>query len=231
MIFLIYNNIFCKFLVKEENKKYTDPLTVKQELIPFNLRGTKYYMNYLNNIHDKDLKVKDNFKIDHWVEEILAKKDINIISSVVPKRTEAFFVFNDRKLKLKKYKYLKYDEKKFDENELSYLTIKLKYLPLNVLALIPKRLRDFGKYTMKKDINQGALTFRPDSAFLSTIATNNKQLNYYNYRSGRTTSSKLKSKGTLIMSSSFTDNNLLQDEIRYKRNALERMYKKIDEFN
>ena len=220
-----------KYLVKEENKKYTDPLTVKQELIPFNLRGTKYYMNYLYNIHDKDLKVKDNFKIDHWVEEILAKKDINIINTVVPKRSEAFFVFNDRKLKLKKYKYINYNDKIFSKNDLSYLTIKLKYLPLNVLSLISKRLRDFGKYTMKKDINQGVLSFRPDSAFLCTIATNNKQLNYNNCRSGRTTSSKLKSKGTLIMSSAFTDNYLMQDEIRYKRSALERMYKKIDEFN
>ena len=59
---------------------------------------------------------------------------------------------------------------------------------------------------MKKEINEGALSFKPDSNFLSTRATNNNQLNYYNSKSGRTTSNKIRSKGTLIMSSSFTDN-------------------------
>ena len=60
--------------VEDENKKYTDPLTVQQDHVPNNLRGKKYYMNYLNNIIDKDLKVKDNFKIDHWKGEILGKQ-------------------------------------------------------------------------------------------------------------------------------------------------------------
>ena len=59
-----------KYKVKEENKKYTDPLTVKQELIPRNLRGKRYYMNYLYNIHDKDLKEKYKFKVNKWENEI-----------------------------------------------------------------------------------------------------------------------------------------------------------------
>jgi hypothetical protein len=63
-----------KFLVKEENKPYKDPLTVKQENIPDNLRGKKYYLNYLYNISDKDLKVKDNFNVDLWSSEILGIK-------------------------------------------------------------------------------------------------------------------------------------------------------------
>ena len=219
-----------KYLVKEENKEYTDPLTVKQELIPYNLRGTKYYMNYLYNIHDKDLKVKDNFIIDHWENEILGNNIKSIKLKPLPEKKEAFFVFNDKKLKLKKYKYIKYDDEIFNENELTYLTIKLKYLPLNVLALISKRLRDFGKYAIKKDINQGVLGFRPDSAFLSTTMNNNAT-NFYNSRSGRTMSTKMKSKGTLVISSAFTDNYYIQDEIRFKRNAFEKMSKKIDEFN
>ena len=217
-----------KYLVKEENKRYTDPLTVKQELIPSNLRGTKYYMNYLYNIHDKDLKVKDNFKIDHWEDEILGNNNKIIKLKPLPKRKDAFFVFNDEKLKLKKYKYLNYDDDKFNENELTYLTIKLKYLPLSVLSLIPKRLRDFGKYTFKKDTNQCALSFRPDSALLSTRIIGNPK-SFYNSRNTRTT--KIKNKGTIITNSDFTDNFVLQDEIRFKKNTFERMYKKIDEFN
>ena len=64
-----------RYQIREENKVYTDPLTVTQELIPDNLRGKKYYLNYLYNIYDKDLKVKDNFKIDHWEKEILGNKE------------------------------------------------------------------------------------------------------------------------------------------------------------
>ena len=227
-----------KYEVKEENKKYTDPLTVKQENIPDNLRGTKYYMNYLYNIIDKDLKVKDNFNVGHWEDEILGKRTRFIKIKPLPEKLEAFFVFNDKKLKLKRYKYVYYnnDKKIEDENEndLSILTVNLKYLPLNVLALISKRLRDFGKYTMKKDINQGALSFKPDSNFLNTLstrATTNNQLNYYKSRSGRTTSNKYRNKGTLIMSSSFVDNNQVQYEVRTRKNVNEKINNKIMRFN
>ena len=225
-----------KYLVKEENKEYTDPLTVKQEHIPSNLRGTKYYMNYLYNIHDKDLKVKDNFKVDHWEDEILKNKQNIIKIKPLPKRLEAFYVFNNKNLKLKKYKYIHYnnDEKENEnENDLSYLTINLKYLPLNVLALISKRLRDYGKFAMKKEkeINQGALSFKPDSNYLSTTAANIQQSNYYKTRSGRTTTLKIRNKGSLMMSSSFCDNNQIQSEIRSKKMVFEKIYNKIDKFN
>jgi hypothetical protein len=222
-----------KYLVKEENKEYTDPLTVKQELIPSNLRGKKYYMNYLYNIQDKDVKVKDNFLIDHWEDEVLRNKAKKIKRKALPERTEAYFVFNNKNLKLKKYKYVYLNDNIYDESELSYLTLKLKYLPLNVLALTPKRLRNYGKYVAKKEneINNGALGCRPDSNFMSKIETNTHQINSYNSRSGRSKSTKIRSKGSLMMSSAFTDNFLIQDEVRMKRNVFEKIYKKIDEFN
>ena len=84
-----------KFLIKEVNRPYTDPLTIKQESITDNLRGKKYYLNYLFNIIDKDLKVKDTFKVDHWANEILAKKDNTTKKKPLPESVEAFFVFND----------------------------------------------------------------------------------------------------------------------------------------
>ena len=46
------------FLVKEEKRHYSAPLTIVQEGIPDNCKGKKFYMNYLYNIMDKDLKVK-----------------------------------------------------------------------------------------------------------------------------------------------------------------------------
>ena len=221
-----------KYLVKEENKVYTDPLTVKQEQIPSNLRGKKYYLNYLYNIHDKDLKVKDNFTIDHWEYEVLKNKIKTIQRKALPERLEAYFVFNDQKLNLKKYKYIYYNDYEFKDNELTFLTIKLNYLPLNVLALVPVRLRDFGKFILKNEFNTGGvLSCRPNSCYLSTLETNKTQLNAYKSHSGRNSSKKLRSEGSLMMSSAFNDNNIIQDEIRLKKNVLEKIYKKIDDFN
>ena len=224
-----------KYVVKEENKESTDPLTVDQErILPF-LRGKKYYMNYLNNIQDKDLKVKDNFNINHWEDDVLGDKEGKICRPILPKRVEAYFVFNDKKLKLKKYKYMNYDNNdeisSDNEKDLSSLTIKLKYLPFNVLALIPKRLRNFGKYISKKGINSGPLGFKPDSNFLSTIDTSSQQIIWNNSRSGRTSTTNLRNKGSLMMSSSFIENNMVQDEIRFKTILFDKIYKKIDEFN
>ena len=218
-----------KYLIKEENKKYNDPLTVKQEHIPYYLRGKKYYMNYLYNILDTDLKVKDNFKIDHWENDILGEKKEKIIK-VIPNRLEAFFVFNDKKLKLKKYKYMKYDDYQYDEKDILKLTHQLKYLPLNILALIPERLRDFGKYLSGKEINQGPLNSKPDSQFLSTITTNNQQLKYKS-RSGKTSTYKIRSKGSLIMSSDYCANNQIKDEILSKKILFKVIKNKIDKFN
>ena len=220
-----------KYLVKEENKLYTDPLTVKQELIPSNLRGKKYYMNYLYNIHDKDLKVKDNFRVDHWENEVLKNKSKTISRKALPERLEAYFVFNDKKLNLKRYKYMYYNDYEFKDNELSFLTIKLKYLPLNVLALIPIRLRDFGKYILKKEFKPGVLTCKPNSYYLSTVETNKMQLNSYKSHSGRSISTKIRSEGSLMMCPIQDENKAVQDEIRLKRNVLEKIYKKLDDFN
>ena len=213
-----------KYLVKEENKEYTDPLTIEQERILSYLRGKRYYMNYLYNIIDKDLKVKDNFIINHWEDEVLGDKEEKIRKRrILPKRLEAYFVFNDKKLKLKKYQYMNYnnidkiDSDNEKERDISLLTAKLKYLPFNVLALMPERLRNFGKYISKKKINPGPLGFRPDSNFLSTIEMNNHQINWNKSRSGRSTSNKLRNKGSLLMSSSYTENNVIQDEVRYKK--------------
>ena len=229
-----------KYVVKEENKESTDPLTVEQERILSYLRGKKYYMNYLYNIQDKDLKVKDNFIINHWEDDVLGTKQEKIFrSQILPKRLEAYFVFNDKKLKLKKYQYMNCDNKNVlnndneeeDEKDISTLTIQLKYLPFNVLALMPKRLRNFGNFiTRKENNNIGPLGFKPDTNFLSTIDTNNQQISYNKSKSGRTTSTKLRSKGSLMMSSAFTD-NIMQDEIRYKKNIFEKVSKKIEEFN
>ena len=69
-------------------------------------------MNYLYNIHDKDLKVKDNFTVHHWEDEILGKRKRFIKTKPLPERVEASFVFNNKKLKLKKYKYIHYNNDK-----------------------------------------------------------------------------------------------------------------------
>ena len=222
-----------EFLVNEENKPYTDPLTIQQESIPDNLRGKKYYMNYLYNILDKDLKVKDTFKIDHWVDEILCKKNESIKKKPLPESKEAFFVFNDKKLNLLKYKYSYHEDFQFNDDEYAILTHKLKYLPKPVLEIMPLRLRNFGKYSaekeIKKEIEKGVLGDRPNA--MNTVNMNKIQVLSTNTRSGRTFSTNIKNKSTILNSSAFTNHATTQNEIKNKKNIYEKVYKKINEFN
>ena len=196
--------------MKEENKPYTDPLTIQQEAIPDNLRGKKYYMNYLYNILDKDLKVKDTFKVDHWANEILGKKEKFICKKPLPESKEAFFVFNDKKLNLKKYKYSKHKDFEYSDNECAFLTHKLKYLPSSVLETMPKRLRNFGKFVDGKEIKIGTLGTKPNS--MNIINANKSQVISTNTRSGKTFSTSIKNKSTLLMSSAFTNHHKTQEE-------------------
>ena len=215
--------------VKEQNKPYTDPLTIIQESIPDNLRGKKYYMNYLYNISDKDLKVKDTFKVDHWVNEILGKKEKYIKKKPLPESVEAFFVFNDKNLNLKKYKYSHHQDYEYTDKECAFLTHNLKYLPRSVLEIMPLRLRNFGKFAAKKEIKVGTLGDKPNS--MNIMNLNKSQVLSTNTRSGKTFSTNIKNNSSLIMSSAFTKPNKINEEVKYKKALHEKVYKKINEFN
>ena len=218
------------FLVREENRPYTDPLTIKQESISDNLRGKKFYMNYLYNIIDKDLKVKDTFDVRHWEKEVYGRKDKFFKKKPLPESIEAFFVFNDKDLELKKYIYTYHKDKIFEDNEYSVLTHNLKYLPNNVLQLLPMRIRNFGKYFIGKDINAGALGNKANSMNLMTFGKKS-HTTHLNTRSGKNTSTTLKNKSTLIISSSFMNHYKTQEEIKMHKGLYERIYKRIDELN
>ena len=218
------------FYVREENKPYTDPLTLKQESIPDNLRGKKFYMNYLYNILDKDLKVKDTFDVKHWEKEIYGRKDKYFKVKPLPESVEAFFVFNDKKLNLKKYLYQYHKDKIFEEDEYSILTHELKYLPNNVLQIMPVRIRNFGKYFVGKEINPGALGNKANSMNLMTFGAKS-QTRSKNARSGKNSTSILKNKSSLIMSSSFANHYKTQEEIKMHKGLYERIYKSLDELN
>ena len=214
-----------RYQIREENKVYTDPLTVTQELISDNLRGKKYYLNYLYNISDKDLKVKDNFKIDHWEREILGNNEKTFKKKPLPENTEAFFVFNDKKLDLKKYTYMYHKDIEFDTKDISFLTHNLKYLPLNVLEIIPLRLRNFGKFAVGKEINPGTMGTKPTSMGADSFKTLNKT------RSGKATTIKPRNETNIISSSSYSNHRKYQEEIMFKKNIYERIYRQLDEFN
>ena len=218
------------FLVPEENKPYTDPLTIRQESIPENLRGKKFYMNYLYNILDKDLKVKDTFNVKHWEKEVYGRKDRFFKSKPLPESVEAFFVFNDKKLNLKKYSYIYHKDKIIDEKDFSILTNNLKYLPNNVLQLLPMRLRNFGKYFIGKEISAGTLGNKTNSMNLMSFGSKMQNLKS-NSRSGKNTSSVLKNKSTLAISSSYMNHYKTQEEIKMNKGLFERIFKKIDELN
>jgi len=210
---------------KEENKIYTDPLTVKQELIPDNLRGKKYYMNYLYNISDKDLKVRDNFKVDHWEKEILGNKEKTFKKKPLPERTDAYFVFNDKKLNLQKYSYIYHKDIEFSPKDISIITNDLKYMPLNVLEIMSKRLRNFGRFAMGKEINPGHMGTKPTSMGSNIYKTKTKT------RSGKTSMIRPRNTTNIISSSSYSNHRKYLEEIMFRKNIFERIYKKIDEFN
>jgi hypothetical protein len=56
-----------------------------------------------------------------------------------------------------------HQDMEFQEKDLSYLTHNLKYFPLNVMELMPLRLRDFGSYSVGKEINPGIIGTKPNS--------------------------------------------------------------------
>ena len=214
-----------KYQINEENRIYTDPLTVTQELIPDNLRGKKFYLNYLYNISDKDLKVKDNFKVDHWIKEILGNKEKTFKKKPLPENNEAFFVFNDKKLDLKKYTYMHLKDLEYSQKDLSILTNKLNFLPLNVLEIMPLRLRNFGRFAVGREINPGEIGTKPTAM----RADNFKDLNLT--RSGKSSTIKPRNVTNIITGSSFTNHRKYQEEIMFRKNIFERIYKKINEFN
>ena len=218
------------FLVKEENRPYSAPLTIVQEGIPDNYKGKKFYMNYLYNIMDKDLKVKDTFNIKHWEKEILGKKEKYVKVKELPEIIEPLFVFNDKKLNLKKYLYMYHKDKIFKEQDFSILTHNLKYLPNNVLQLMPVRLRNYGKYASGKEINLGTLGNRAISGTIMNFGKKSQTM-AGNSRSGKNATSILKNKSNLIMSSSFMNHNRAQEEIKQNRGLFERIYKNIDTLN
>ena len=218
-----------KLLIKEINRPYTDPLTIKQEGITDNLRGKKYYMNYLYNISDKDLKVKDTFKVDKWVNEILGKKENFIKKRPLPESVEAFFVFNDKKLNLKKYKYLYHKDFEFSDKECAFLSHNLKYLPKSILETMPLRLRNYGKYASGKEINLGTLGIKPDG--MSILNAEKSQVAKTNTRSGKTFSTNIKNKSRIITSSAFANHNKTIEQIKYKKGLHEKIYKKVDTLN
>ena len=219
------------FLVREENKPYKDPLTIKQENIPDNLRGKRYYLNYLFNISDKDLKVKDSFNVDHWCNEILGNKKKYFKKKPLPESVKAFFVFNDKKLNLKRYKYFYHKDFEYKDDECSYLTHGLKYLPRCILETMPLRIRNFGKFAVGKEIKLGALGNKSTLTSFEQNKNNKSQIKNFNSKSGKALSSNARNKSSLIMSSSFANHYKTQEEIKYKRSLFERAYKKIDELN
>jgi len=84
------------------------------------------------------------------------------------------------------------------------------------------RMRDFGKFAVRKEINMGTLSSKGTS---SSIITKSNL-----YKSKALTKSN-RSKSTLILENGFVNHHRVTDELKYKKGFYEKIYKKIDEFN
>ena len=217
-------------IVQEVNEKMTDTFTPQQENISQNWRSKKYYMNYLYNIKDKDLKVKDNFKIDTWKSDVLGKEKRVIHLKPLPESTEAVFVFNDKSLNLKKYRYFQNKPYEFDDDECAYLTHNLTNLPISILQIMPPRMRDFGRYAVGKEVRLGTLaktsTMSKTSSTIMTTSTakSSAMMSMSNIKSRA-------SKSTIGIGSAFANTHKMQDETKYRKGIYEKIYRKIDDFN
>ena len=211
--------------IKEENRIYEEPLTVVQESVPDYLRGKKFYLNYIYNIKEKDLKVKDNFKVDHWVNEVFDKRKKYFKKKQLPENTEAFFVFNDKKLNLQKYSYMHHQDIEFKEKDLSYLTHNLKYFPLNVMQIMPMRLRNFGNYAVGREINPGIIGNKPVAMSQYCTKLTDKS------RTGKITAIKPRNHTNIISGSSYANNSKFQEELLFKKNIYERIFKTVSDLN
>ena len=217
-------------IVQEVNEKMTDTFTPQQEKISQNWRSKKFYMNYLYNIKDKDLKVKDNFKIGAWKSDVLGKEQRVIPLKPLPESSEAVFVFNDKSLNLKKYRYFQNKPYKYDDDECAYLTHNLTNLPISILRIMPPRMRDFGRFAVGKEVRLGTLaktsTMSKTSSTMTTASTakSSAMMSMSNIKSKA-------SKSTLGTGSALTNSHKMQDETKYRKGIYEKIYRKIDEFN
>ena len=208
-------------IVQEVNEKMTDTFTPQQEHISQNWRSKKFYMNYLYNIKDKDLKVKDNFKIGAWKSDVLGKEQRVIPLKPLPESSEAVFVFNDKSLNLKKYRYFQNKPYKYDDDECAYLTHNLTNLPISILRIMPPRMRDFGRFAVGKEVRLGTLaktsTMSKTSSTMTTASTakSSAMMSMSNIKSKA-------SKSTLGTGSALTNSHKMQDETKYRRGIYEK---------
>ena len=219
-----------KLFVPEKNEKLTSTLTPQQELITDNWRSRKYYMNYLYNIKEKDLKVKDDFKMDIWKEDILGKDENVIPRKKLPESNEAVFVFNDKQLKLKRYKFLTNKLYEYKDEECAMLTNNLKSFPISILELMPPRMRDFGKYAVGKEIQLGGLSVKSTS---KRSMASSSRMNLMNSYSTLNNSALVNHSRSGLTMSTMTAINLrgINEEMKYKRGIYDKIFRKIDDFN
>ena len=96
---------------------------------------------------------------------------------------------------------------------------------------MPSRLRNFGNFAVGKEVKSKILGYKPNS--MNIVNMNKNQVISTNTRSGKTFSTNLKNKSTLITGSSFINQkkNNFHDEVKSKKILNDKVYKKINEFN
>ena len=114
---------------------------------------------------------------------------------------------------------------KFQEKDLSYLTHNLKYFPLNVMELMPLRLRNFGNYSNGKEIKPGVIGTKPLSMSRDLFKSSEKT------HMSKTHMNKPRNKTNIITGSSYANHSRYKEELLFRKNIYERIFKKINELN
>ena len=98
------------------------------------------------------------------------------------------------------------------------------------MQFINFKLRDYGKYRAGTEIKAGALGVKTTTNTLKTLNPKNTFC-CTNSRSGRTSVNANRNSSSIILSSGFANSRKTMEEVNYKKNASEKIYKKLDEFN
>jgi hypothetical protein len=135
------------------NSKHTDQekaLKLKKSKIDDFMQNYRKYLNYVNNLLEKDFKIKDKFSVDDSKEDVLGEQKPEIKEIAKVSDRDPIKYFNDSKINLRSYQYVPFLNFGLVEEEMLLINHKLLYLTSKIIQTIPAKKKDFGLLKKKK---------------------------------------------------------------------------------
>jgi hypothetical protein len=121
----------------------------KSEVNDF-LQNYRKYLNYVNNILDKDFAIKDGFSVDDSKEDVLGEEPDRPKSVMRYNDRDPVKFFNDSKINLKSYQYVSFLHFELLEEEMLNINHNLAFLTSKIIQSMPAKKKDFGLVKSRK---------------------------------------------------------------------------------